>query len=67
MQFFFRNCTYTLTRTQRKKFEDMFLVKIASKGTSLKQSNSPLTLYLFNEQVVREKHVLGHTCHGLDN
>ena len=24
-----------LTRTQEKKFEDMFLVKIASKGTSL--------------------------------
>ena len=33
----------------------------------LKQSNSILTLYLLNEQVVREKHVLGHTCHGLDN
>ena len=25
-----------LTRTHAKKFEDMFLVKIASKGTSLK-------------------------------
>ena len=35
MQFFFRNCTHILTRTKRKKFEDMFLVKIASKGTSL--------------------------------
>ena len=35
MQFFFRNCTHILTRTQGKKFEDMFLVKIASKGTSL--------------------------------
>ena len=33
--FFFRNCTHILTRTQRKKFEDMFLVKIANKGTSL--------------------------------
>ena len=33
--FFFKNCTHILTRTQRKKFEDMFLVKIASKGTSL--------------------------------
>ena len=33
--FFFRNCTHTLTRTQGKKFEDMFLVKVASKGTSL--------------------------------
>ena len=30
---FFRNCTHILTRTQAKKFEDMFLVKIASKGT----------------------------------
>ena len=35
MQIFFRNCTHILTRTQGKKFEDMFLVKIASKGTSL--------------------------------
>ena len=35
MQFFFINCTHILTRTQGKKFEDMFLVKIASKGTSL--------------------------------
>ena len=33
---FFRNCNHRLTRTHRKKFEDMFLVKIASKGTSLK-------------------------------
>ena len=36
MQFFSRNCTYILTRTQGKKFEDMFLVKMASKGTSSK-------------------------------
>ena len=35
MQVFFRNCTHILRRTQEKKFEDMFLVKIASKGTSL--------------------------------
>ena len=35
IQFSFRNCTPILTRTQGKKFEDMFLVKIASKGTSL--------------------------------
>ena len=34
MQFFFRNCTHILTRTQGKKFEDMFLVKIAGEGTS---------------------------------
>ena len=36
MQFFLRNCTQILTRTKGKKFEDKFLVKIASKGTSLK-------------------------------
>ena len=37
MQFFFRNCTHIiLTRTQAKKF-DTFLVKIASKRTSLNQ------------------------------
>ena len=41
MQFFFRNCTHILTRTQGEKFEDMFLVKIASKGTSLRLK-SPL-------------------------
>ena len=35
MQFSFRNCTHISTRTQGKKFEDMFLVKIAIKGTSL--------------------------------
>ena len=35
MQFFFRICTHILTRTQGEKFEDMFLVEIASKGTSL--------------------------------
>ena len=29
MQFFFRNCSHILTRTQGKKFEDMFLIKIA--------------------------------------
>ena len=33
---FFRNCTQLLTRTQWKKFEDMFLIRIANKGTSLK-------------------------------
>ena len=35
MEFFFRNCTHILTRTQGKKFEDMFLIKVTSKGTSL--------------------------------
>ena len=36
MQFFFRNFIHILTRTLGKKFEEMFLVKIANKGTSLK-------------------------------
>ena len=35
MLFFSRNCTHILTRTQGKKFEYMFLAKIASEGTSL--------------------------------
>ena len=38
MQVFFRNCTHILTRTQGEKFEDMLLVKVASKGTSLRNS-----------------------------
>ena len=38
-RFFFRNCTHILTRTQGKKFEDMFLVKIANKETSLNKSH----------------------------
>ena len=33
---FFKNHTHILTRTQGKKFEHMFLVNIASKGTSLR-------------------------------
>ena len=45
MQFFFRNCTHILTRTQGKMFEDMFLVKMASKGTSLSpEINTPVSL-----------------------
>ena len=40
MQLFFRNCTHILTRTQGNKFEDMFLVKKASKGTSFITLNS---------------------------
>ena len=36
MQVFSRNCTRILLKTQGKKIEDMFLVKIARKGTSLK-------------------------------
>ena len=46
MQFFFRNCTHILTRTQAKKFEDTFLVKIASKGTSLNQFKPILSLLI---------------------
>ena len=37
-RFFFRNCTHILTRAHGKKFEDMSLVKIANKGTSLNES-----------------------------
>ena len=37
MQFFFRNCTHILAGNQGKNCEDMFFVKIASKGTSLRQ------------------------------
>ena len=33
----------------------------------LKESNSHLRLYLLNEQIMRGKHVLRQTCHGLDN
>ena len=33
--FIFRNFTHILTRTHEKKFQDMFLVKIENKGTSL--------------------------------
>ena len=46
MQFFFRNCTHILTRTQEKKFEDTFIVKIASKGTSLNQFKPILSLLM---------------------
>ena len=61
MQFFFpRNCTYILTRTQGKKFEDMFLVKIASKGTSLRWSETknlkisiPDTIFLFSLIIIK--------------
>ena len=36
MQFFSRNCTHILARTHGKNFGHTFLVKIASKRTSLK-------------------------------
>ena len=45
MQFFFRNCTHILTRTQAKKF-DTFLIKMASKGTSLNQFKPILSLLI---------------------
>ena len=44
--FFFRNCTHILIRTQKKKFEDTFLVKIASKGTSLNLNNPESTFFI---------------------
>ena len=56
MQLFFRNCTHILTRTKGKKFEDMFLVKIASKGTSLG------TDYYF---IYREGVTISGTCRQL--
>ena len=34
MQVFFRNCTH-IDKKSGENFEDMFLVKIVSKGTSL--------------------------------
>ena len=52
---FFRNCTHILTRTQGKKIEDMFLVKIASKGTSLilGKVTKFLVEKLFTSEVIR--------------
>ena len=38
--FLFKNCTHILIRTQKKKFEDLFLVIIANKGTSLSEPKS---------------------------
>ena len=48
---FFRNCTHILTRTQGKKFEDMFLVKIASKGTSLSPHLETVVIVQFKNEV----------------
>ena len=54
---FSRNCTHILTRTQVEKFEDMFLVKIASKITSLndkafktKKPDKPFSSYYSKSQ-----------------
>ena len=52
MQFFFRNCTRLLTRTQGKKFEVTFLVKIASKGTSLSEFYYYLHSYIFCMEII---------------
>ena len=60
--FFFKNCTHILTRTYGDKFEDMFLVKIANKGTSLICFSyvrlSYLPWYVFHYQ--RQKRSHGH-------
>ena len=50
MQLFFRNCTYILTKTQEERFEDMFLVKIASKRSSLRAFIGVEPLPLLSEQ-----------------
>ena len=39
MQFFFQELYSHIEKNSVKKFEDMFLVKIASKGTSLKKQS----------------------------
>ena len=64
MQFFFSNCTHILTRTQVKKFEDMFLIKIASIYI--------LTILVVTITVSRKKSILtmffrGSYFKGLDN
>ena len=57
MQFFFRNCTHILTRTRGEKFEDMFLVKIASKGTSLNKLN----IYIWSLSPIQYNTILYNT------
>ena len=52
-QSFFRNCTHILTGTQGGKFEDMFLVKIARKGTSLRNSYFTTIWKLFSKIFIR--------------
>ena len=51
IKIFFRNCTHILTRTQGEKFEDMFLVKIASRGTSLNHNTVTLVHYCLKNYV----------------
>ena len=69
MQFFFRNCTHILTRTQGKKFEDMFLVKIASnlKSERLIVKNyikikAHLVRHLLRSCLLSFKSVVGKHC-----
>ena len=38
MPIIFANCTHPLARTQEKKLEDVFFVKIANKGTTLNRN-----------------------------
>ena len=57
MQFSFRNCTHILTRTQREKFEYMFLVKIVNKGTSLKSVIYYFTYFSLINQCFRYEFV----------
>ena len=48
MQFCFKNFTHVLKRTQLRKVEDLFLVKIANKGTSLRPSLKLSDIFLQN-------------------
>ena len=41
---FFTNCSHLSTRTQEKKGEDVFLVKIANEGTTLRQDIQVLVI-----------------------
>ena len=51
MQLFFKNGTHILPGTQGKHFEDMFLIKIANKGTSLKGNSGRKKKLSSNEGV----------------
>ena len=48
---FVRSCTHILTKDKGKKFEDTFLVKIASKGTFLKTSQVDINLYKSEQKI----------------
>ena len=56
--FFSRDCTHILKRTQGEKFEYMFLVKIASKETSITLGSAgQLTPYSRNGIRSNDKHL----------